>query len=86
MRAPFAAPNSELFKNTDMNLPLILGEDIGGQPFITDLSKMPHLLIAGTTGSGKSVGVNAMILSLGSRNGRPLPQNVQNGRTKYGGL
>ena len=56
--------NSELFKNTDMNLPLILGEDIGGQPFITDLSKMPHLLIAGTTGSGKSVGVNAMILSL----------------------
>ncbi len=56
--------NSELFQNTDMALPLILGEDIGGQPFITDLSKMPHLLIAGTTGSGKSVGVNAMILSL----------------------
>ena len=56
--------NSELFKNTDMALPLILGEDIGGAPFITDLSKMPHLLIAGTTGSGKSVGVNAMILSL----------------------
>ena len=56
--------NSELFKNTDMGLPLILGEDIGGAPFITDLSKMPHLLIAGTTGSGKSVGVNAMILSL----------------------
>ena len=47
-----------------MALPLILGEDIGGAPFITDLSKMPHLLIAGTTGSGKSVGVNAMILSL----------------------
>ena len=56
--------DSELFKNTDMALPLILGEDIGGAPFITDLSKMPHLLIAGTTGSGKSVGVNAMILSL----------------------
>ena len=56
--------NSDLFKNTDMALPLILGEDIGGAPFITDLSKMPHLLIAGTTGSGKSVGVNAMILSL----------------------
>jgi len=56
--------NSELFKNTEMALPLILGEDIGGAPFITDLSKMPHLLIAGTTGSGKSVGVNAMILSL----------------------
>jgi len=56
--------SSDLFKNTDMALPLILGEDIGGAPFITDLSKMPHLLIAGTTGSGKSVGVNAMILSL----------------------
>ena len=56
--------NSDLFQNTDMNLPLVLGEDIGGAPFITDLSKMPHLLIAGTTGSGKSVGVNAMILSL----------------------
>ncbi len=56
--------DSALFKNTDMALPLILGEDIGGAPFITDLSKMPHLLIAGTTGSGKSVGVNAMILSL----------------------
>lgn len=56
--------NSESFKNNDMALPLILGEDIGGAPFITDLSKMPHLLIAGTTGSGKSVGVNAMILSL----------------------
>ena len=56
--------DSELFKNTTMGLPLILGEDIGGAPFITDLSKMPHLLIAGTTGSGKSVGVNAMILSL----------------------
>ena len=41
--------NSDLFKNTDMALPLILGEDIGGAPFITDLSKMPHLLIAGTT-------------------------------------
>ena len=56
--------NSDTFTHTDAALPLILGEDIGGVPFVTDLSKMPHLLIAGTTGSGKSVGVNAMILSL----------------------
>jgi S-DNA-T family DNA segregation ATPase FtsK/SpoIIIE len=45
-------------------LPMALGESIGGDPYITDLAKMPHLLIAGTTGSGKSVGVNAMILSI----------------------
>ena len=45
-------------------LPLALGRDIAGNPIITDLSKMPHLLVAGTTGSGKSVAVNAMILSL----------------------
>ncbi|MCG4455080.1 DNA translocase FtsK [Pseudomonas sp. MMS21-TM103] len=43
---------------------LALGHDIGGRPVITDLAKMPHLLVAGTTGSGKSVGVNAMILSI----------------------
>jgi len=90
--------NSELFKNTDMALPLILGEDIGGAPFITDLSKMPHLLIAGTTGSGKSVGVNAMILSLMYTltpeqckfimiDPKMLElQDVQNGRTEYGRL
>ncbi len=45
-------------------LPMALGESIGGEPYIADLAKMPHLLIAGTTGSGKSVGVNAMILSI----------------------
>ncbi len=45
-------------------LPLALGKDIGGSPFIADLSRMPHLLIAGTTGSGKSVAINTMILSL----------------------
>ena len=45
-------------------LPLALGETIGGEPFVADLARMPHLLIAGTTGSGKSVGINAMILSL----------------------
>ena len=55
---------SKTFQESDAALPLILGEDIGGTPFVTDLAKMPHLLVAGTTGSGKSVGVNAMILSL----------------------
>jgi S-DNA-T family DNA segregation ATPase FtsK/SpoIIIE len=45
-------------------LPMALGETIGGEPYIADLARMPHLLIAGTTGSGKSVGVNAMILSI----------------------
>ena len=55
---------SSVFTQSEASLPLILGEDIGGTPFIADLAKMPHLLVAGTTGSGKSVGVNAMILSL----------------------
>ncbi len=52
------------FKNSGACLPLALGEDIGGKPYFADLAKMPHLLVAGTTGSGKSVGINAMILSL----------------------
>ncbi|EMH10601.1 DNA translocase FtsK [Helicobacter pylori] len=55
---------SELFQKSSSPLTLALGKDIVGNPFITDLKKLPHLLIAGTTGSGKSVGVNAMILSL----------------------
>lgn len=52
------------FSHTELPLPLILGKAIGGEPVITDLSTMPHLLIAGTTGSGKSVGINTMLLSL----------------------
>lgn len=54
----------EKFRETRSPLALVLGKDIGGQPVIADLGKMPHLLVAGTTGSGKSVGVNAMILSI----------------------
>ncbi len=52
------------YENTSADLTLALGKDIGGAPVIADLARMPHLLIAGTTGSGKSVAVNAMILSL----------------------
>ena len=55
---------SEAFRTSDATLPLVLGRDIAGAPVITDLARMPHLLVAGTTGAGKSVGVNAMILSL----------------------
>ncbi len=55
---------SELFENSASPLTMILGKDIVGNPFVTDLKKLPHLLIAGTTGSGKSVGINGMILSL----------------------
>jgi S-DNA-T family DNA segregation ATPase FtsK/SpoIIIE len=55
---------SKLFKEAASPLTIALGKDIVGKPFITDLKKLPHLLIAGTTGSGKSVGINAMILSL----------------------
>ncbi|MGB6317449.1 MAG: DNA translocase FtsK, partial [Litorimonas sp.] len=58
---------SDEFQNSEARLPLIMGEDIGGQPFVTDLASMPHMLVAGTTGSGKSVAVNAMILSLMSK-------------------
>jgi len=59
---------SEVFKESSSPLTVALGKDIVGNPFVTDLKKLPHLLIAGTTGSGKSVGVNAMILSLLYRN------------------
>jgi DNA segregation ATPase FtsK/SpoIIIE, S-DNA-T family len=56
--------SSRDFGDSKMNLPLALGKNIGGDSMVTDLSKMPHLLIAGTTGSGKSVAINTMILSL----------------------
>ncbi len=52
------------YGDSNMKLPLALGKDIGGDPIVANLSKMPHLLIAGTTGSGKSVAINTMILSL----------------------
>lgn len=65
---------SEVFQGSSSPLALGLGKDIVGNPFVTDLQKLPHLLIAGTTGSGKSVGLNAMILSLLYRNS---PDNLR---------
>jgi S-DNA-T family DNA segregation ATPase FtsK/SpoIIIE len=56
--------DDKIFKDSSSPLTIVLGKDIVGKPFVTDLKKLPHLLIAGTTGSGKSVGINAMILSL----------------------
>ncbi|MDR3347953.1 MAG: DNA translocase FtsK 4TM domain-containing protein [Helicobacteraceae bacterium] len=65
LREVLCAP---IFANAASELTIALGKDIVGNPFVTDLKKLPHLLIAGTTGSGKSVGINAMILSLLYRN------------------
>ena len=55
---------SSAFENSKSHLSLALGKDIAGKPVVVNLEKMPHLLVAGTTGSGKSVGINAMLLSL----------------------
>lgn len=65
---------SQAYHGMHSSLSISLGKDIGGQPVVADLAKMPHLLVAGTTGSGKSVGVNAMILSLVYKSG---PQDVR---------
>lgn len=56
--------DSPPYRKTRLNLPFALGKDVSGRPIITDISKMPHLLIAGATGSGKSVCINSLILSL----------------------
>ncbi len=66
--------SSQAFEQSRSPLTLALGHDISGQPVVADLAKMPHLLVAGTTGSGKSVGVNAMLLSLLYKSG---PQDVR---------
>lgn len=65
---------SDLYQKSKSPLTIVLGKDIVGNAFITDLKKLPHLLIAGTTGSGKSVGINAMILSLLYKNS---PDNLK---------
>jgi S-DNA-T family DNA segregation ATPase FtsK/SpoIIIE len=65
---------SEAYQQADSKLTLALGKDIGGSPFSTDLARMPHLLVAGATGTGKSVSINAMILSILFKS---APQDVQ---------
>ena len=65
---------ADVWEKAQSPLSMALGKDIGGEPVVVDLAKMPHLLVAGTTGSGKSVGVNAMILSLLYKN---RPEDVR---------
>ena len=55
---------SEKFQNSEMELPIAFGKTISNETFVIDLAKMPHLLMAGATGQGKSVGLNAMLVSL----------------------
>ena len=66
--------SSSVFKSSPSNLSIALGHDISGNPIVVDLATMPHLLVAGTTGSGKSVGLNAMLLSLLFKSN---PENVR---------
>ncbi|KPU82284.1 cell division protein FtsK [Psychromonas sp. PRT-SC03] len=66
--------DSEAFRNAKSPLSIVLGADISGEPVVVDLAKMPHLLVAGTTGSGKSVGVNCMLVSLLYKSG---PEDVR---------
>ncbi len=66
--------DSQLYQNSESKLNLAIGKDISGSPFITDLARMPHLLVAGATGTGKSISINAMILSMLFR---ATPQDVQ---------
>ena len=65
---------SDNYQNAESKLTLAIGKDISGSPFVTDLARMPHLLVAGATGTGKSVSINAMILSILYR---ATPQDVQ---------
>ncbi|MEM1268505.1 MAG: DNA translocase FtsK, partial [Bacteroidota bacterium] len=60
----YSSMNTERFKNSKMSLPIAIGKTIEGEVFVQDLAKMPHLLIAGATGSGKSVGINNLIVNL----------------------
>ena len=55
---------SKVFQESKAILPMAIGKDVNGFPYVTDLTKTPHLLVAGTTGSGKSVGVNTMLVSM----------------------
>jgi len=66
--------DAPVFKQSSSPLAMVLGKDIAGEPVVVDLGKMPHLLVAGTTGSGKSVGVNVMIISLLYKSG---PEDVR---------
>ena len=61
MRSVISSPK---FQNADMDLPVVFGKTISNEVFVADLAKMPHLLMAGSTGQGKSVGINAILTSL----------------------